>query len=40
MSFRSHNFPDRYLRHANYVLRIDPILTAVDRADATFQIGY
>lgn len=42
-SFRSHNFPDRYLRHSNYLLRIDVLDTgspAADRADATFQVGY
>nr|WP_246107549.1 AbfB domain-containing protein [Saccharothrix saharensis] len=39
-SFRSHNFADRYIRHADYVLRIDPISTTADRADATFQVGY
>jgi hypothetical protein len=39
-SFRSHNVPERYLRHANLALRVDPVSTATDRADATFQIGY
>ncbi|MCZ7422188.1 glycoside hydrolase family 43 protein [Verrucosispora sp. WMMA2121] len=42
-SFRSHNFANYYIRHANYVLRIDPLSassSAVDRADATFQVGY
>ncbi|TDC08033.1 hypothetical protein E1265_33535, partial [Streptomyces sp. 8K308] len=42
-SFRSHNYPERYLRHANHVLRIDPLgpgSPAGDRADATFQICY
>jgi hypothetical protein len=42
-SFRSYNFPDRYLRHSGYVLRIDPISAsspAVARQDATFQIVY
>ena len=38
VSFQSYNFPDRYLRHANYLLRIDPITTAAGRADATFRI--
>ena len=36
-SFRSYNFPDRYIRHSNYQLRIDPIATATERADATFR---
>jgi hypothetical protein len=39
-SFRSHNFPTRYIRHSGYVLRIDPVSTASERADATFQVGY
>ena len=33
--------PDRYLRHSNYVLRIDPISAAsaaTDRQDATFRV--
>ncbi|MFI1191737.1 AbfB domain-containing protein [Micromonospora sp. NPDC020750] len=40
-SFRSYNFPDRYLRHSGYLLRIDPLSassSAADRQDATFQI--
>ncbi|MGC4854049.1 AbfB domain-containing protein [Micromonospora sp. DT4] len=39
-SFRSYNFPTRYLRHYNYLLRIDPLSassSATDRQDATFQ---
>ncbi|MFC8515453.1 glycoside hydrolase family 43 protein [Streptomyces sp. NPDC057257] len=39
-SFRSYNFPDRYIRHFNYVLRIDPISTSLEKADATFHVGY
>jgi hypothetical protein len=42
-SFRSHNFPDRYLRHANLLLRIDVLgsgSSASARADATFQVGH
>lgn len=35
-SFRSVNFPDRYLRHYGLTMRIDPISTAVGREDATF----
>ena len=41
-SFRSYNFPDRYLRHTNYVLRIDPLSSsssASDRQDATFRVS-
>ena len=37
-SFRSHNFPDRHLRHHNFGLRLDVISTEVDRADATFRL--
>ena len=40
-SFRSYNFPDRYLRHSGYVLRIDPLgsgSSAGDRQDATFRV--
>ncbi len=42
-SFRSHNHPDRRLRHCGHVLRIDPIgpgSSATDRQDATFQVTY
>jgi hypothetical protein len=42
-SFRSHSVPDHYIRHADYVLRIDPLAEdspVRDREDATFQIGY
>ncbi|MEU0119519.1 hypothetical protein ABZ137_39050 [Streptomyces bobili] len=28
------------IRHANYALRIDPISTTTDRADATFSVIY
>lgn len=37
-SFRSVNYPTRYLRHSGFALRIDPIGTATDRADATFHV--
>lgn len=37
-SFQSYNFPTRYLRHDNYLLRIDPISDATGRADATFRV--
>lgn len=36
--WQSYNFTDRYIRHSNYVLRLDPVSTATDRADATFRI--
>ena len=37
-SFRSYNFPSMYLRHANFVLRIDPISTTLEKQDATFNV--
>ncbi|WSA13592.1 AbfB domain-containing protein [Streptosporangium subroseum] len=40
---KSSNFPDRYIRHSNHVLRIDPITagsSATDKQDATFRVGY
>lgn len=40
-SLRSHNFPDRYLRHSGYLLRIDPLTASsslTDRQDATFRL--
>jgi hypothetical protein len=42
-SFRSYSHPDRYIRHSNYVLRIDPITagsSTTDKQDATFRVGY
>lgn len=42
-SLRSYNVPDRYLRHANCVLRIDPVSSSsstTDKQDATFRVGY
>lgn len=38
VSFQSYSSPDRYIRHYNYLLRLDPISTATGRADATFRI--
>ena len=37
-SFRSHNFPDRYIRHQNYALVLAPMLSELDRADATYRM--
>lgn len=37
-SYRSANFPDRYLRHYALELKVDPISTAQERADATFRV--
>ncbi|WP_408892524.1 AbfB domain-containing protein [Paenibacillus taichungensis] len=36
-SYVSSNYPDRYLRHVNNMLRLEPIVTAVDKSDATFR---
>lgn len=35
---QSYNFPDRYLRHDDYALRIDPVGSDLDRQDATFRL--
>ena len=43
VSFQSVNLPDSYLRHANYLLRIDPLSassSAADRQDATFRVTF
>ncbi|MEU0841479.1 AbfB domain-containing protein [Streptomyces sp. NPDC005962] len=37
---KSYNYPARYIRHSDYVLRIDPISTTTERQDATFRVGY
>lgn len=37
-SFQSHNYPSRQLRHRDFELWIDPLVTAGDQADATFRI--
>jgi hypothetical protein len=37
-SFQSYNHADRYLRHYAYQLRLDPVTTATERADATFRV--
>ncbi|WP_084617956.1 Svx/AvrXca family virulence/avirulence protein [Jonesia quinghaiensis] len=38
VSFEAVSAPDRYLRHYGYVLYVDPVLTAVSRADATWRV--
>ncbi|MCX5420768.1 AbfB domain-containing protein [Streptomyces sp. NBC_00078] len=35
---QSYNYPDRYIRHYAYLLRLDPITTATGRGDATFRV--
>lgn len=37
-SFRSHNYPDRYIRHKNYGLSLTTIANDLDRSDATFRM--
>jgi hypothetical protein len=37
VSYQSYNFPNRYIRHVNYELRIDPISDPGARSDATFR---
>jgi hypothetical protein len=37
-SFTSYNYPTRYIRHYGYVLRLDPVSTTQERADATFRV--
>jgi hypothetical protein len=37
-SFQSYNYPDRYIRHYSYLLRLDPITDAQGRGDATFRV--
>ncbi|CAM3190055.1 AbfB domain-containing protein [Paenibacillus lupini] len=34
---QSYNNPTRYIRHYNYVLRIDLISTTQEKADTTFR---
>ncbi|EHS57552.1 glycoside hydrolase family 43 protein [Paenibacillus sp. Aloe-11] len=36
-SYASYHDPDRYLRHYHSLLRLDPIVTAIDKSDATFK---
>ncbi|WP_053735748.1 AbfB domain-containing protein [Nocardia sp. NRRL S-836] len=35
---QSYNFPDRYVRHHAYRLKLHPITTATGRGDATFRL--
>ncbi len=36
ISFQSFNYPDRYIRHKEFYLWIDPIVTDLERKDATY----
>ncbi|QLE54941.1 AbfB domain-containing protein [Nostoc sp. TCL26-01] len=37
-SFSSYNFPDRYIRHRNYLGYIEPVNDELGRKDATFRL--
>jgi len=37
-SFQSYNYTNRYIRHYDYVLRLDAVSTATELADATFAV--
>lgn len=32
------NFPDRFVRHANFLGELTPIVSELDKNDATFEI--
>ncbi|GGT57137.1 hypothetical protein GCM10010256_12430 [Streptomyces coeruleorubidus] len=36
VSYESYNYPGRYVRHWEYLLNVQAVSTATDRADATF----
>ena len=36
VSLRSRNFPDRFVRHQNFLGELTPIQSDLDRQDATF----
>jgi alpha-L-arabinofuranosidase B-like protein len=36
-SFRSFNFPDRFIRHKNFLAEIEPVLSDLDMHDASFR---
>ncbi|OAJ72269.1 hypothetical protein AYJ08_18750 [Brevibacillus sp. SKDU10] len=38
VSFRSKNFPDRFIRHRNFNLWVEPADSDLARADATFKL--
>ena len=39
VSLRSLNFPDRFIRHRNFLGELTQIVSELDREDATFDIG-
>jgi hypothetical protein len=38
ISFRSTNFPDRFVRHQNFLGELTPIVSELDKNDATFNV--
>lgn len=38
IALQSYNFPDRYVRHANFLGELTPIVSDLDRRDATFAM--
>ena len=38
LSLRSRNFPDRFVRHQNFLGELSPIVSDLDRRDATFFV--
>ncbi|WP_082905515.1 AbfB domain-containing protein [Bradyrhizobium centrolobii] len=37
VSLRSSNFPDRFIRHQNFLGELTPVVSDLDKADATFS---
>ncbi|WP_280510969.1 AbfB domain-containing protein [Nocardia farcinica] len=38
VALRSYNYPDRYIRHANFFAELAPVVNDLDRRDATFAM--
>ncbi|NJM19227.1 MAG: arabinofuranosidase [Richelia sp. RM2_1_2] len=38
VSFKSHNYPDRYIRHRNFLGYLEPIVDDLGRKDATYKL--
>jgi Alpha-L-arabinofuranosidase B (ABFB) domain len=36
-SFRSVNFPDRFIRHRNFLSELEPVVSDLDKRDASFR---
>ena len=39
VSLQSKNFPDRFIRHQNFLGELTPIVSELDKNDATFGVG-